>query len=322
MPGDWIMQTVDVLLATYNGARFLSELLRSIEAQTHPDWRLIVRDDGSNDDTPAILAEFAHRHADRVRLVRDGRRRLGACGNFAALLEASEAPYFMFCDQDDVWLPEKIAALLHSLQQLETRRGSQTPLLVHSDLVLVDDALCILHQSYWRYARLLYPSARRSPARLMLRNYVTGCALIANAALRRAALPIPPEARMHDWWVALVAAVLGEVAEHRTPTVLYRQHQKNELGAQSRHPLALLRQFLRAPLAIAKTVRNDIRRAQLQAAACERACRQSMPTDILRAVAEFSELPHRNFWRRKLFLPRYRMWPDYWLSAAICWWFL
>lgn len=317
-----MMETVDVLLATFNGARFLPELLRSIEVQTHSDWRLIVRDDGSNDGSLAIIAEFAHRHADRVRLLRDGRCRLGACGNFAALLEASDAPYFMFCDQDDVWLPEKIAALLHSLRQVEARRGSQTPLLVHSDLVLVDDALRILHQSYWRYARLLDPSAKRAPARLMLRNYVTGCALIGNAALRRAALPIPPEARMHDWWVALVAAVLGDIAEYRTPTVLYRQHQSNELGAQTRHPLALMWQFLRAPLAVVKIVQSDIQKAQLQAAACERAYRQSMPPELSRAVAEFARLHHRNFWRRKLFLPRYHLWPDYWLSAAICWWFL
>jgi hypothetical protein len=316
------VKTVDILLAVYNGAKFLPQQLESIESQSYSDWRLLVRDDASTDSSLAIIAEFAHRPVDRVRVVRDGRCRLGACGNFAALLEASDAPYFMFCDQDDVWLPEKIAALLHSLRQLEARRGSQTPLLVHSDLVLVDDALHVLHQSYWRYARLLDPSAKRAPARLMLRNYVTGCALIGNAALRRAALPIPPEARMHDWWVALVAAVLGDIAECQTPTVLYRQHQKNELGAQSRHPLALMWQFLRAPLAIAKTVRNDIEKAQLQAAACDRACRQSMPPEMSRAVAEFSQLHHRSFWRRKLFLPRYRLWPDYWLSSAICWWFL
>ncbi len=315
-------ETIDILLATFNGARFLPELLRSIEAQTHADWRLIVRDDGSTDRSPAIIEQFAQRHGDKVRLLRDGRRQLGACGNFGALLEASDAPYFMFCDQDDVWLPEKIAALRHSLRQLEERRGSQTPLLVHSDLILVDAALRVLSQSYWRYARLLDPAARRSPARLMLRNYVTGCASIGNAALRRAALPVPHEAPMHDWWVALVAAVLGEIAEHEAPTILYRQHQSNVLGAHSRHPLALMRQFLRAPLAVAKRVRNDIEKAQLQAAACERAYRQSMPPEVSRTVAEFSQLRNRNFWRRKSFLPRYDLWPDYWLSSAICWWFL
>src|SRR5829696_7008565 len=97
-------ETTDILLATFNGARFLPEQLASIEAQTHGGWRLIVRDDGSDDGTRSIIEAFAERHGERVRFLRDGRSQLGACGNFAALLEASDAPYFMFCDQDDVWL--------------------------------------------------------------------------------------------------------------------------------------------------------------------------------------------------------------------------
>lgn len=315
-------ETVDILLATFNGARFLAEQLQSIEAQTHGNWQLIVRDDDSSDETLAILERFARRHSGQVHILRDGRGRLGVRGNFEALLEASDSPYFMFCDQDDVWLPEKIGWLLHSLLGLEERQGSGVPLLVHSDLIIVDETLRPLHKSYWRYARLIDSSARRPPARLMLRNYVTGCALIGNAALRRAALPFPREARIHDWWMALVAAVLGEIAEHEAPTVLYRQHQRNELGAQSRHPLALTSQFLRGPIAIVRRVQDDIQKAQQQAAACEKAYGRSIRPEISQAVVEFSQLRSRNFWRRKLFLPRYDLWPDYWLSSAICWWFL
>src|SRR6476619_5383592 len=139
--------TVDVLLATFNGARFLPEQLESLERQTHSDWRLIVRDDGSTDRSVAIVNAFAERHRERVQVLFDNRGRLGSCGNFAALLEASDAPYFMFCDQDDWWLPHKIADLLSTLRAVAARRGAETPLLVHSDLILVDNELRVLHRS-------------------------------------------------------------------------------------------------------------------------------------------------------------------------------
>jgi hypothetical protein len=317
-----VTATVDILLATFNGARFLPELLRSIEAQTYPRWRLIARDDGSTDLSSAIIEEFARRHGDRAGVLHDEGGQLGACGNFAALLQVSDAPYFMFCDQDDVWLPEKITDLLCSLRQAEARRGGETPLLAHSDLVLVDEALQLLHRSYWRHSRVLDPAAQRPAIRLMLRNYVTGSAMIGNAALRRAALPIPREARMHDWWTALIAAALGEVVEHGAPTTLYRQHQSNELGAQSRHPLALMWQFIRSPLDAIQSTQEQIQKAQLQAAALEAAHGRSMCTEASTSVSEFARLRHRSWWQRKRFLARYRLWPDHWLASAICWWFL
>ncbi len=320
--GSCMTQTVDILLATSNGARFLPELLESIEGQTHRDWRLIVRDDGSTDCTLSIIEAFAQRHGDRVRVLRDGRGRLGACANFAAALEASDAPYFMFCDQDDVWLPEKIAGLLRSMREVEKRKGAETPTLVHSDLIVVDDELRVLHRSFWRYARLLNPSAPRRPARLIVRNFVIGCASIGNAALRRAALPIPSEAYMHDWWVALVAAILGKIAEHEVPTILYRQHQSNELGAQSRHLFGVISQFLRAPDAEVQRVRFYIKKSQQQASIFEKRYEKILSPQVRQILSEFSHLHDSTFWRRKSFLTRHDLWPDYWLPAAALWLFL
>lgn len=314
--------TVDILLATFNGAQFLPEQLASIEAQTYRDWRLIVRDDGSSDGSLNIIGAFARRHGGRVRLLRDGRGRLGACGSFAALLEASDAPYFMFCDQDDVWLPEKIAGLLRMLQQAEERRGAAIPILVHSDLSVVDDKLRVIHQSFWRYARLLVPSAQRPPARLILRNYVTGCALIGNAALRRSALPISSEACMHDWWVALVAAALGEILDYKDPTTLYRQHHSNELGAQRRHLFGILRQFFQAPDREIQRVRVHIKQAQQQASDLLKLYNKKIDEKIFAILSEFARLPTAGLRQRKSFLFRSRLWPDYWLSSLICWWFL
>lgn len=308
-------ETVDILLATYNGARFLPEQLASIEAQTHRGWRLLVRDDGSSDRTSAIVEEFAQRHRGRVRVLRDRRGRLGACGNFAALLEASDAPYFMFCDQDDVWLPEKTAALFSALRTLEERRGAATPILVHSDLIAVDARRRVLDRSYWRRARLIDPAARGHRLRIILRNYVTGCASIGNAALRRAALPIPAEAYMHDWWVAVAAAILGEIAEHEPATILYRQHQSNELGAQARHLSAVLFQFVCAPLAEIRRVRLYVWKSQKQIALFQATHQQEIDPGTRQLLSEFSVLREAGWWRRKSFLFRYDIRPDYWVPA-------
>jgi glycosyltransferase involved in cell wall biosynthesis len=317
-------QTVDILLATFNGARFLPELLESIEGQTHGDWRLIVRDDGSTDLSASIIERFAQRHNDRVRVWRDGRERLGACANFAAVLEASDAPYFMFCDQDDVWLPEKIAGLLRSMQQVENRRGAETPILVHSDLIVVDDELHVLHPSFWRYSRLLDPSAPRRPARVVIQNFVTGCACIGNATLRRAALPIPAEARVHDCWVALVAAILGEIAEYEVPTILYRQHQSNDIGARPGHLSAIIARLIRSPMKTMQQVRRSVGTSQQQAAVFERIYGEKINPQRRQMLATFSGLGDSTLWQRKSFLFRYKhdLWPDYWLHALALLWFL
>jgi glycosyltransferase involved in cell wall biosynthesis len=316
--------TVDILLATFNGARFLPELLESIEGQTHRDWRLIVRDDGSSDLSLSIIEAFAQRHSDRVQVLRDRHDRRGACANFAAVLEASDAPYFMFCDQDDVWLPEKIAGLLGLMRQVEKQQGAETPILLHSDLIVVDDELRVRHPSFWRYSRLLNPSAPRRPARLIFQNFVPGCASIGNAALRQAALPIPTEARMHDWWVALVAAILGEIAEHEVPTILYRQHQSNDVGAEPGHLSAAIARFIRSPGAAIQRVRLSIEKSQQQAAAFEKTYGGKINPQLRQMLSNFSDLPDSTLWQRKSFLFRYKndLWPHYWLHAAGLWWFL
>jgi glycosyltransferase involved in cell wall biosynthesis len=95
---------VDILLATYNGGEFLADQLASIERQTFSEWRLIVRDDGSTDNTVLILEEFRECYPDKVLLIEDLEHNLGPGRNFERLLGYSDAPYFFFCDQDDVWM--------------------------------------------------------------------------------------------------------------------------------------------------------------------------------------------------------------------------
>ncbi len=221
---------VDILLAAHHGARYLGQQVESLLGQTYPRFRILVRDDASTDATPAVLAELAARWPAKIAIVDPRGRHLGSRGNFAALLDHADAPYVMFCDQDDVWLPEKIARTLRTMQDVEQRCGPDSPALVHTDLAVVDEALRPLGRSFWEYQHL---HVRRGGTlnRLLMQNVVTGCAAMVNRPLVEKALPIPPEAVRHDWWFALVAAMIGQVEPVGEATVLYRQHGGNQVGA-------------------------------------------------------------------------------------------
>ena len=230
--------TIDILLATYNGAAFLDEQLDSIAAQTHQDWRLIARDDGSSDRTPEILDAFRTRHPDQVVVLADGEGNLGLVQNFSRLMAHSDAPYAAFCDQDDVWIPEKLELSLAKMRELEREHGAEVPLLVFTDLMVVDQDLKVIHDSFWRYSNLR-PDRSNSLNRLLFQNVVTGCTALMNRALMGRSKPVPAEAGVHDWWVALVAAAFGVSGYIAQPTVRYRQHGQNLLGAKTLDLVAL-----------------------------------------------------------------------------------
>ena len=170
---------VDILLATYNGAAYLAPQLDSLLAQTHGHFRLLVSDDGSSDDTLAILQRYQSAFGGRmVLLPNDAPNRAPAGGvlrNFERLMRASaedgRAAYLSFCDQDDVWLPEKTATLLAAAQALEAAHGSAIPCLVHSDLTVVDRDLQVLSPSFTAYQRI--PPADITPRTLLSVNQVT-----------------------------------------------------------------------------------------------------------------------------------------------------
>jgi glycosyltransferase involved in cell wall biosynthesis len=222
-----------ILLAAYNGAAYLAEQIESIRRQSFTRWRLLVRDDGSSDGTPEVVRRWAGRDT-RIELHTDGRGRLGVVGNFAALAEAAlqtPAPYVAFADQDDVWHPEKLAWQLACMEAAQREAPAGTPIAVHSDLAVVDQALRPLHPSFLRYQGLWHEPDR--PLRtLVVQNFVTGCTLLANRPLLKVAVPFPPEALVHDWWLALCAAAAGRLEFVPRATVFYRQHGGNAIGAK------------------------------------------------------------------------------------------
>jgi hypothetical protein len=287
---------IAILLATYNGSQWLTQLLESLAAQQGADWRLLVRDDGSTDATGEFLRDAARRDA-RLQLVTDSAGRLGASGSFGQLMRhalATDAHYFAFADQDDVWLPSKLTTQLEALRNLEARSGRPLPLLVHSDLTVVDRAMCTLHRSHTELAGLY----RDCPAPFALRallghNFVTGCATLFNRPLLEAATPLPSGAAMHDWWLACCAAALGRIEYIPQPLVLYRQHGSNEIGAG--RALLRLNRLLRA--------QSRIQRGVAQASALRQRLRELGVADdhpAARIVQDYAGLfePPTSPWRR------------------------
>ncbi len=297
--------SVEILLATYDGARFLSELLQSLFAQTHRELRVLARDDRSSDETLEVLRRASVERPGRFALVQDADGRLGARDNFARLMEASTAPYVMFSDQDDVWTPRKVEVTLEAMRNAEARGGPDQPVLVHTDLWVVDEKLRELSGSFWRYQHL-DPALGRRLERALVQNVVTGCTVMVNRPLLRRALPIPREAVMHDWWVALVAAALGEVVDVPEATVAYRQHGANDRGAapwSARHVLQKA-----ARLGDASELHASLRESRLQAAAFHGRFADLLDPAGREAVARFAELDRLSFWGRRRALVRHGLW--------------
>jgi glycosyltransferase involved in cell wall biosynthesis len=225
------MASVEILLATYNGARWLPEQLESIARQTRTDWTVTARDDGSTDATRDVLQAWGARHPGRLRILDDERGRLGSAQSFSALLESSSGSRIAFCDQDDVWAADRLERTAGALDALEQAHGAATPLLAHSDLSVVGETLELRAPSFWSH-HVLDPAADAVLRRLLVRNVVTGSTALLNRSLADACAPVPADAVMHDWWVALVAAAMGKVAHVAAPTVLYRQHGANRIGVE------------------------------------------------------------------------------------------
>jgi len=215
------MSPIHVLLATYNGAAFLPAQLASLALQEEVDWRLLWRDDGSTDGTAGILADFAAAHPGRVAHLAAPAGRLGAGGSFLALLAAAPpGGLYAFMDQDDVWLPGKLARAAGLL--------GEEPALVCTRLRLVTPQLAPLGLS---------PLPAREPrfATLLAHNIAAGCTMVMNDAARAMALGTPfPEGSFHDWWCALlVTGCGGRLVFDPEPRILYRQHATNLVGGAS-----------------------------------------------------------------------------------------
>jgi len=215
--------SLTVVLATHNGVRWLSDLLGSLAGQTVAPARLSILDDASTDGTWEQVRDAGVSGGQTI--VGRQESNVGAVQTFERLLSLVGTEYFALCDQDDVWLSDKLEK---SVSLLESSGAD----LVYTDLSVVDEGLSELAPSMWRLSNIV-PVAGRALVPLILKNSVTGCTVVGRTSLLRKALPFPPGMPMHDWWLGLVGACGNGVAPLREATVLYRQHGGNKMGAAS-----------------------------------------------------------------------------------------
>ena len=221
------MPRVAILLSTYNGVKYVSMLLDSLLKQDYVNFTINIRDDGSSDKTVEILRAYSSRDS-RVNL--SVGENLGCIGSFLHLLASVDADIYMFCDQDDVWMPTKVSTATTAL----IKHGLNLPVLFHSDLIVVDKKLDIISSSFMYQQGLKLPNSHKLEI-LSIQNCVVGCTTAITKSLATLLSSVALDSKkiaMHDWWIALVAKTHGHIIYSPIAEILYRQHESNVSGAQ------------------------------------------------------------------------------------------
>lgn len=220
---------IAILIATFNGEKYINELFESLLNQSEEGWIAFIHDDGSSDKTVDIISEYKKKYPEKFVLI-NGEPTGGSKNNFFYLFEQVTAPIYMCCDQDDVWLHDKIEKTLNIMKC--SKEDMEKPRLVHTDLKVVDKSLNTISESMNKYQRLNCKDT--SINHLMIENTVTGCTMMINKKLRDMMLQVKnvEDVIMHDGWAAMIASVFGEILYIDEPTILYRQHGDNVLGTK------------------------------------------------------------------------------------------
>jgi len=239
-----LLPRLQILMASYNSAKYIEEQLLSILVQQGVSFKIIISDDCSTDNTLEVIAKVRQNYPDAIELY-TASVNLGILGNFNKLMHYARADYIMFADADDVWLSHKITHTLSKMKELEKQHGSSLPLLVYTDLAVVDRQLQTIDPSFWHYSHLK-PRKHTTFNRQMRQNVITGCTMLINRSLLELSKPLPAGIIMHDWWIGLVALAFGKITFLEQSTLLYRQHGKNGVGAHQ-YSLSGYFKYLRNP---------------------------------------------------------------------------
>jgi glycosyltransferase involved in cell wall biosynthesis len=243
---------ISILLSIYNGELFLNEQLDSIINQSFTNWELYVRDDGSKDNSKQIIDNYIIQYPEKIHWINDNEGNLKSASSFMHMLSVIKSEYYMFCDQDDVWLPFKIEKTFSKIRDIEAINPNKG-VLIFTDLTIVNSNLEIINPSMWDYSKI-NPENAKDFYKTTCLSSVTGCTIMFNNYLKDKVLPYPKVARMHDWWITLNALHFGVVDYLEESTIYYRQHGSNVLGADQ----IGRNHYLKRVLSLRRTVNENI----------------------------------------------------------------
>ena len=293
------MSTVAIVMATYNGERYIREQVDSILASSYQDFELFIFDDGSKDHTLQILQEYELQYPDKIHVHQNAENQ-GVVANFLHGVCKTTMDYVMFCDQDDVWKPGKIAMTLKRMRNMEAQADKSIPMVVFTDAVMVDGDLNTISNSFFCSSHL-NPCKTDLPHMLM-ENKLIGCTVMINAALRKVLQSnrLPNSARYHDWWIALIAASMGKISYIREGTLLYRQHGGNAVGGLS------FGEYIRNRVSSLGKQREALRALSLQADEFISIYQEVLSNEKQDIIRNFANLEKLGYIKRRLTIVRYK----------------
>lgn len=293
------MSSVTIVIATYNGEKFLAGQLDSILVSSYDDYVIHVHDDGSRDGTMDILKKYEADHPGKIKVFRN-KSNLGITVNFLNAVCRTDSEYVMLCDQDDVWKHKKISDTLERMRYIEARLGKDKPAAVFTDAEVTDGSLNVINKSFFRFSGL---NPRKTDLEhLLMENKLIGCTVMVNGALRDILKKhnMPKHARYHDWWLALMAAAFGNIGYYGEATMYYRQHGDNAVGSRN------FINYVKSRVLSLREQRGSVRLLVRQAAEFMTIYKDILPGDKLRILMRFSRLYDYSFIRRRYILIRYR----------------
>ncbi len=212
---------IDILMATYNGEKYVSEQIKSILQQTYKNWTLIIRDDNSDDNTLKILYKYQKKDK-RIKIINDSMGNLGFVKNFEELLKYSDSDFIMFSDQDDIWYNNKVEKMYDRI----VTENNNIPILVHCNANVCDSNLKLIKKNFIK-------SIEMKKNNYFFSFIVQGSSIILNKNLKIIALPFLKESYLHDRYLHLLSELFGKKIFIDEPLMNYRQHENNQIGSKS-----------------------------------------------------------------------------------------
>ncbi|WP_234732204.1 glycosyltransferase [Acidocella facilis] len=232
---------IEILTPAYNVSRYIDDFFESVVAQDYVNWRIIIRDDGSTDNTLDKILSWSVVLGNKLKIISNPDKiNLGARASFSLLFMETSADWIACGDADDVWLQNRLSYTYCAAKEIEKREGSHKPILVATDARIVDRDLNVISQSVWKWQKLKL-NVINDRNRIMMDHPVLGATTLVNRSLVSRAFPLPSNRIDHDWWMGLVAVYFGRCKILPEPTMLYRRHGENisalPLAADWRHAL-------------------------------------------------------------------------------------